>query len=165
MAHWASISFKYNWHILCSFYKWKCLIQYVICSWVTVHCMKCSIPLGCHGMPLHGFLEQQGTNYKTTEWQRSGWGTSTLLMSVKAASHSPSLYCLASHPTGFFRSMDTDQRKEEPSPSSLAWDIAANSLQNCTGCFAILFRSEETVSLSFLLKLKKTCSFHRTPCK
>lgn len=135
--------------------------------------MKCSMPLGCHGTPLHGFLEYQGTDYKTTKWQRSGWGTSTSLMSVRTASQPiPALLGFTFY-FGYFRSMETDQReKEEPSTSSAAWDVAANYVQKCTGCFAIavllkqsnclLFISPETSEKLFSVI---NCNFHRTTCK
>lgn len=69
--------------------------------------------------------------------------------------------------------METDQRKkEEPSTSSAAWDVAANYVQKCTGCFAIavllkqsnclLFISPETSEKLFSVI---NCNFHRTTCK
>lgn len=96
-----------------------------------------------------------------------------LLMSVKAASQPiPALLGFTSY-FGYFRSMETDQReKEEPSTSSPAWDVAANYVQNCTGCFAITVLPKQSNCLpSISPKTSKklfsiiNCSFHRTTCK
>lgn len=152
MPHWGSISFKYNWHVPCSFSKWKYLTEQVICSWLTAQGMKSSMSLSCHTAL---FLNTKALTIKLPEiWMRHKHIFDVSKSSTKAHPciawlHIP-FWVLQKHGSW-------SEGKRGAKHLFPAWDVAANCVQKCTSCFATAVLLKQSNCLPFVSP-KTKCS-------
>lgn len=148
MPHWGSISFKYNWHVLCSFSKCKYLTKQVICSWVTAQGLRSSTPLGCHEHHAALLLNTKALTIKLPEiWMRYKHILDVSKSSIKAHPctvwlHIP-FWLLQKHGSW-------SEGKRGAKHLFLAWDVAAICVQKCTGCFATAVLLKQSNRLPFV---------------